>query len=233
MRKCLTALLLVWMILISVPCAAAPVIIDGGNAAAQQNAEHPLRIALVPVVDRTGGWISRGELDEILERMEKEIHVPLNETMHWVEYLPYSDVETAFNDGLRKGSKKSAIIEAVRDVSETVPADLVICAVVETHYQHEFISLNWDRDFMVESIAALSLYVYDKKSDKVKDYHASRWERDEYSLAIEVQALTMDALEEVLRDADIRSYIFPISKDQKKILEKAAERKAESLPSGS
>jgi phosphoglycerate dehydrogenase-like enzyme len=58
----------------------------------------------------------------------------------------------------------------------------------------------------------------------VKDYHASRWERDEYSLSIDVQALTMDALEEVLRDADIRSYIFPISKEQKKILEKAAER---------
>lgn len=224
MRKCLAALLLVWMILVSAPCSAAPVIIEGGNTAVQQNTEQPLRIALVPVVDRTGGWISRGELDEILERMEQEIHVPLNETMHWVEHLPYSDVESAFNDGLRKGSKKSAIIEAVRDVSETVPADLVICAVVETHYQREFLSMNWDSSFMVESIAALSLYVYDKKTDKVKDYHASRWERDEYSLSIDVQALTMDALEEVLRDADIRSYIFPISKEQKKILEKAAER---------
>ena len=234
MKKCLTVLFFLCMLVLSVPVSAeAAEDVKAPAAPVQVNGtDTPLRIALVPVVDRTGGWISKGELDEILERMEKEIHVPLNETMHWVEYLPYSDVETAFNNGLRKGSKKSAIVEAVRDVSETVPADLVICAVVETHYQHEFISLNWDRDFMVESIASLSLYVYDKKTDKVKDYHASRWERDEYSLAIEVQVLTMDALEEVLRDADIRSYIFPISKEQKKILEKAAER-AESLPSGS
>lgn len=225
MRKCLAALLFVCMILAAAVCAAEPASPEGGNSVVQQNREQPIRIALVPVVDRTGGWISRGEMDEILERMEQEIHVPLNETMHWVEHLPYSDVENAFKDGLRSGRKKTVYADAVRSVAETVPADLVICAVVETHYQREFLSMNWDSSFMVESIAALSLYVYDKKTDKVKDYHASRWERDEYSLSIDVQALTMDALEEVLRDADIRSYIFPISKEQKKILEKAAERK--------
>ncbi|MBQ1917540.1 MAG: hypothetical protein II175_00100 [Schwartzia sp.] len=225
MRRIFSAFLFLWIMLLSIPFGEAAEQSTAAPAPAPlENREKPLRIALVPVVDRTGGWISRGEMDEILERMEQEIHVPLNETMHWVEHLPYSDVEYAFKDGLKSGRKKSIYADAIRSVSETVPADLVICAVVETHYQREFLSMNWDSSFMVESIASLSLYVYDKKSDKVKDYHASRWERDEYSLSIDVQALTMDALEEVLRDADIRSYIFPISKEQKKILEKAAER---------
>ena len=68
--------------------------------------ERPLRVALLPLIDRTSGWLSRRMADELTERLEAELRLPLNDVMQWVVYVPEDEGEAARDEMLRAAGKR-------------------------------------------------------------------------------------------------------------------------------
>ncbi len=179
-----------------------------------ESEQHTLVIAMAPLIDRTGGWMSRGLGTALMSRMDDELHVPLNDTMHWVTVMNEDDVETALADVSKRLGCKASMKDVMKELATELHADLTLCLVVNTCYEREFLSWDWDRDMLVESVADLTLYGYDAKNDRPIKEHASRWERDEYHPSLAVEQLMMEALDEALRNANIKSVIFPLDREK-------------------
>lgn len=182
------------------------------DVAEGENEERPLVIAMAPLIDRTGGWMSRGLGTALMSRMDDELHVPLNDTMHWVTVMNEDDVGTALADVSEKLGRRASMNDVMKELATELHADLTLCLVVNTCYEREFLSWDWDRDMLVESVADLTLYGYDAKAGRPIKEHASRWERDEYHPSLAVEQLMMEALDEALRNANIKSVIFPLDR---------------------
>ncbi len=188
------------------------VVIENEMIRGKEKKSRPLVIAVAPLIDKTGGWMDREIAGSLMSRIYDELHVPLNDTMNWVEFKNEGDAQNALSESLKRQGKKSKMTLVMRDMAESMNVDIALCLVVDACYQRTFMGFGLERGLMVESVASLTLYGYDRKNDRPIKESASRWERDEYGPAHDIDVMIMDALDEALRDADIKSIIFPIKK---------------------
>ena len=191
--------------------AAAPV------EAAPMKAEQPnpeqrttKRIAVVPVLDGTGGWLTPAGFSLLQDRMDHELHIPLNETMHWAEFIDEDEAKTAFRAAIDAQGKKKKPELAAREAARALSADLVACLVVDQFYEH--IVMGWRGITYIESAVHLTVYGYDAVHDRLIKAPGYRWEQSEYHPSHEVEVLASEALDEALREADLRSVVFPLTK---------------------
>ena len=181
---------------------------------AQSQARRTKRVALIPLIDRTGGGLTRSGAERLMNRMDRELHVPLNDSMHWVEFINEGEATEAFREALSAQGKKTKPELAARDAAKVLDADLVLLLVVEQYYQYIHRSLRWDWDMVIESSVRLVVYGYDARHDRLIKAPASRFEYTEYHPSYEVEELAADALDEALDAARAKDAIFPLSENK-------------------
>ncbi|MBO6209982.1 MAG: hypothetical protein J6N99_04765 [Schwartzia sp.] len=181
---------------------------------AEQQHRQTKRVAIIPLIDRTGGWLSKAGAARLMDRMDREFHIPLNETMHWVDFVNEDEAAKALDEALSSQGKKAKPEIAARDAAQTLDADLVLFLVVHQCYQHIFYGgWRWDGETYIESAASLTVYGYDRRHDRLIRVPASRFERTDYHPSYEAEELAMDALDEALREAHATDAIYPLSPD--------------------
>ena len=181
---------------------------------AEQQQRQTKRVAIIPLIDRTGGWLSKRGAERLMDRMDREFHIPLNETMHWVDFVNEDEASAALGEALSTQGKKAKPEIAARDAAQILDADLVLFMVMEQCYQHIFYGgWRWDGETYIESAASLTVYGYDRRHDRLIRVPASRFERTDYHPSYEAEELAMDALDEALREAHATDAIYPLSPD--------------------
>ena len=188
---------------------------EQGTEAIRQNApplatgtqtRQTKRVALIPLIDNTGGWLTKSGAERLMNRMDRELHVPLNDSMHWVEFINEDEAAAALKEAMDAQGKKAKPDLAARDAAKALDADLLVFLVVEQFYEHIYRSLGWDWETYIESPARLTVYGYDARHDRLIKAPAWRFERTSYHPSYEVEELALEALDEALRAIERNAY---------------------------
>lgn len=163
------------------------------NAAAQR---APMRVALLPVIDRTRGWLPSDDANDLLAQLEEQLHVPLNNTMQWVEYVPYNDSESALAQ-LVGNVRKPKYATLMQPLAERLSADLVLALVVESYYER--IYHGYDGDLYVQAVVDMTMYGYDRQTSEVIRKSVHRSIDDDYGVYGNVHELASEAVDEITR----------------------------------
>ncbi|MBP5200469.1 MAG: hypothetical protein J6Z82_07450 [Schwartzia sp.] len=179
----------------------------------QPQARQTKRVAMIPLIDNTGGWLTRRAAERLMNRMDRELHIPLNDSMHWVEFLNEDEATEAFREALKAQGKKARPELAARDAAKALDADLVLLLVVEQFYQRILPSFGWDWETYIESSARLVVYGYDARHDRLIKAPGWRFERTTYHPSYEAEELAAEALDEALGEARPKDAIFPLTEN--------------------
>lgn len=179
----------------------------------QKQTRRTKRVAIVPLIDRTDGWLTKSGAERLMNRMDREFHVPLNDSMRWVEFIQEDEAAAALSEAMDAQGKKAKPELAARDAAKALDADLVVFLVVEQFYEHIFRSLGWDWETYIESSARLTVYGYDARHDRLIKAPAWRFERTTYHPSYEVEELALEALDEALDKGRPKDAIFPLSEN--------------------
>ena len=183
-------------------------------AATEQSAK-PLRLARVPLVIRA--YSADAEVEDIIEnRLDLALHVPLNDTMHYVEEIPQSEVESALNDvlaDLKIKHRRVKMKDAMQPLAEKLDADLVVCPVLTTYYEYIYYGgggWSWDsHDSMIlDSGASVELDGYDRSTQENFSQSASRYFHEGYAPSGRAAVLAKDALENLVSATEINKRVM-------------------------
>ena len=171
----------------------------------------PLRVAVLPVLDQTGGWLGRDGAALLSARLQQEFYVPLNDTLQAVVYVPQTEVLAAYNSlvlDARTQGKKLTLEDTLTQLALKLPADLVLNLAVDSWYERTYI--NWEGDSCTEASASLTLYGWNQRTQQLIRKNASRWVNDDTSAVGGVDQQGSEALDELLGKLQLRKLIFPL-----------------------
>jgi len=183
-----------------------------------QTASTPqtLRLARVPLIVRSS--YADDEVENLLEdRLDRALHVPLNDTMHYVEELPASDVEAALDEvlaDLKKEKRRVRMKDAMQLLAEKLDADLVVCPVLTDYREIIFYGGGgWDWDsvadsMILESRVGLELDGYDRTTQENFSEATSRFYHEGYAPRGRASVLAKDALESLIAETDINERVM-------------------------
>jgi len=184
--------------------------------AATSEAPKPFRLARVPLVIRA--YSADAEVENIIEdRLDLALHVPLNDTMHYVEEIPQSEVESALNDvlaDLKTKHRRVKMKDAMQPLAEKLDADLVVCPVLTTYYEYIYYGgggWGWDStsDTMIlDSGATVELDGYDRNTQENFSQTASRYFHEGYAPSGRAAVLAKDALENLVSATEINKRVM-------------------------
>ncbi len=201
-------------ILAGLVCGVVLLMMSAVTIAAE--AAQPLRLARVPLVVRA--YSADAEVEDIIEnRLDLALHVPLNDTMHYVEEIPQSEVETALNDVLADVKTKHRRVkmkDAMQPLAEKLDADLVVCPVLTTYYEYIYYGgggWGWDStsDTMIlDSGVTLELDGYDRIAQENFSQTASRYYHEGFHPTGRACMLAKDALENLVSATEINKRVM-------------------------
>lgn len=199
----------IFFYLIALAFFAVPALASAAEESAADVGEArdaPLRIAQMTTMATSFYTPPAKVMDRLDARVDDALHIPLNNVLHAVEYLPDAEVAAAFDEA-RAGMAKAKYKDIVRAIAQSLHADLVVLPVVTRYDQHERMSWRWDRGMIRTSYAAVELHVYDRARDRVVDKGASRFYSDEMSVRGEVSVMVEECMDQVLREADLKKLV--------------------------
>ncbi|WP_294150830.1 hypothetical protein [uncultured Selenomonas sp.] len=220
MRKKLP-LFIFFCTLVCLLCASVVFAAEKNNAQEKtevQTASTPqtLRLARVPLIVRSS--YADDEVENLLEdRLDRALHVPLNDTMHYVEELPASDVEAALDEvlaDLKKEKRRVRMKDAMQLLAEKLDADLVVCPVLTDYREIIFYGGGgWDWDsvadsMILESRVGLELDGYDRTTQENFSEATSRFYHEGYAPRGRASVLAKDALESLIAETDINERVM-------------------------
>lgn len=169
---------------------------------------QPLKVAQFPLIVQSS-WLEPGlEVTDDLERqIDRALHVPLNGTLHRVEYLPEKDCLAAWDEAADESSSRK-VKDRAKVIADKLGADLVVIPIVNDYVQYTTMSWHWDRDIILHSYVSLELVVYDRATDKVVDKKASRFYDDDYSTTGTASYLAREAMTDLIQQVNLRGYIW-------------------------
>lgn len=169
---------------------------------------QPLKVAQYPLIVQSS-WLEPGleVTDELEGQIDRALHVPLNGTLHRVEYLPEKDCLAAWDEAENDSSSRKAK-DMAKAVADKLGADLVVLPIVNDYVQYTTMSWHWDRDIILHSYVSLELVVYDRATDKVVDKKASRFYDDDYSTTGTASYLAREAMTDLIQQVNLRGYIW-------------------------
>ena len=193
MRRLLNGIL-VLLVLLSVPAEAAERV--------------PLRVAQLPLKIESYMVPSQEVRDSLERQVDRSLHVPLNETLKAVEFIPETECLRAWDELAAESGKRVKARELVKPLAEKLQADLVVVPILTGYEQYTRMSFRWDRGMILHSYAAVQIVGYDRQRDEVFRKGASRWFDDEYSAVGEVSLLAREVMDAALRDAAIHDRVW-------------------------
>lgn len=166
----------------------------------------PLRIAVLPVQDQSG-WLERSAAEQLQDRLEREVHVPLNGALQAVVYVPEFESQTAL-ESLQQEPGKARLQDRMKLLADKLSADLVVCLVVTDAYERYY--TNWEGDLCIHGYAGQKLIGYDRRNDRVLNEGDSRWVNDTYSSSGSTADLLLQGLDDILQRLKLRRAIYPL-----------------------
>ena len=180
-------------------------------ATTSAQAAQPVRIARLPIIFRS----TLPDLDtrtDLELKIARALHIPLNKTLNYAEYLPTKDCSDALSgiwQRLRAADKKAKLADAMRPLAAELDADIVVCPVLLSYSQHEMYA--WD-DVILDSNARAELIVYDRRNDSLVDKKAGQMFHDAYHPRGTASALSKICFDQVIKATKLRELIMAISR---------------------
>lgn len=166
------------------------------------------RLAILPIITCVP---TEQALQEILMReLKHELHVPLNDTLQAVEYIPSEEIASSMDD-LHYTNQDLLSNKKLQVLNEKLHADIIVGIAVTDLYEHRFYS-SWKQAFTLQSGVNLHLIGYNRSNVQSINVNASAAYMDEYSPSGELSTLTKTAVQELLQKAALKKLIFPLSK---------------------
>ena len=198
MRKVVAVTCFLFVLLLSVTALAAE--------------RQPQRIAQFPLVIES--WQQPGSevQDELETKIDRALHIPLNDTLKAVEYIPEKDCLASWDEVEDSMTGKVRIKDMAKPIAEKLNADLVVIPVLAGYEQYTTMSWYWDRGMILHSYAEVQLAVYDRTNDKLVFKKASDFYDDEYSTTGTAAYLARGCMDRVIRDADLHGFLWPLDR---------------------
>ena len=176
---------------------------------ATAHAAQPVRIARLPIIIRSNmpDLETRTELEL---KIVRALHIPLNKTLNYAEYLPTQDCTDALSyiwQRLRAADKKAKLADAMRPLAAELDADIVVCPVLLTYRQYEM--HGWD-EAVLDSQARVELIVYDRRTDTLVDKKAGQMFHEGFHPRGTAAALAKICFDQVIKATKLRELIMAI-----------------------
>lgn len=174
---------------------------------------QPQRIAQFPLVIESWQQPSSDVQDELETKIDRALHVPLNDTLKAVEYIPEKNCLAAWDEVESGLTGKARIKDMAKPIAEKLNADLVVIPVVAGYEQYTTMSWYWDHDMILHSYAEIQLVVYDRTTDKLVYKKSSDFYDDEYSTTGTASYLARNCMDNVIRDANLHGFLWPLDRN--------------------
>lgn len=174
---------------------------------------QPQRIAQFPLVIESWQQPSSDVQDELETKIDRALHVPLNDTLKAVEYIPEKNCLAAWDEVESGLTGKARIKDMAKPIAEKLNADLVVIPVVAGYGQYTTMSWYWDHDMILHSYAEIQLVVYDRTTDKLVYKKSSDFYDDEYSTTGTASYLARNCMDNVIRDANLHGFLWPLDRN--------------------
>ncbi len=168
---------------------------------------RPFRIALVPVIDATGGWLDPRTATDLMLRLEQALHIPLNNTMHWAEYVSEDESLAQLKIIMANAGRKAKLRDAMQPLAARLNADLVIVVEVTSFSEWRYIS--WEGEMVIETSTRLTLHGYDAASGRLIRQDGGGYDINDYHPSYEAGPKLMEALDDALAEANLRQLLPP------------------------
>lgn len=170
--------------------------------------QPPRRIAIVPTVSQT-----KTDFPEVKAYCDNELYqnlrIPLNGFLNLHEYIGPDDIAAALPELSEKNKLHKFTASRLKDAADQLNADLIIGFVLtdigETRHA------NWDGEIILYSYVNMELIGYDRRKDTFIKYRDNAYFHDEESSAGHVLNLSKSVADKLLKKADLRKDIFPLS----------------------
>ncbi len=174
---------------------------------------QPQRIAQFPLVIESWQQPSSDVQDELETKIDRALHVPLNDTLKAVEYIPEKNCLAAWDEVESGLTGKARIKDMAKPIAEKLNADLVVIPVVAGYEQYTTMSWYWDHDMILHSYAEIQLVVYDRTTDKLVYKKSSDFYDDEYSTTGTASYLARNCMDNVIRDVNLHGFLWPLDRN--------------------
>lgn len=181
--------------------------------------QPPRRIAILPVVNQTN--MHRPEIEAYCAAaLQEALRVPLNSILNVHEYVSTDAIEAALPE--LKEPKRRHILspDRLKEAAEALDADLIVGFVLNDW--GEFRSYNWDGEEIQYTFVSLQLTGYDRKKDAFLKWKHREFYHDTYSSSGTLEALLHRSADYLLKKADFKKDIFPLSEKYKAAANAAA-----------
>jgi hypothetical protein len=168
----------------------------------------PLRLAQYPVIDRA--YCPEDVLQDLNTQVSRATHVPLNDYLKAVDYLPEEELLSAMREVRQGLSGKIKYKDLLRPLASRLEADMVVLPVLDGY--QEFHRMSWRRGLIYHCYASVDLYIYDARTDEVVKKSATRFYDDESSARGTAANMAKEALDQVLHSSRLHERIYPSKK---------------------
>ena len=173
----------------------------------------PVRIARLPIIFQS--TIPDIDTRAALEtKIERAIHIPLNQTLQVAEYLPMTDSAQMLNEiwqDMRRENKKTRLRDAIKPFAEKIDADIVVCPVLLSYSQWEDGFSSFGETYMYSYVQA-ELIVYDRRTDDLADKKTSRMYHDSYHPVGTASYLAKTCFDELIDKTKLHQLIMNVGK---------------------
>ena len=173
--------------------------------------EAPRKIAIVPTVSQTGA--NYPDIEAYCDHeLYQSLRIPLNGVLHRHEYLAKDKILTALPEILQPEKLHKFTPSKLKDVADELGADLIVGFVIND--LGETRQFNWHGKVILYSYVTLELIGYDRQKDAFLHYRQHEYFQEEESAAGHVLNLAKTAADKLLKKADFRKDIFPLSSSE-------------------
>lgn len=171
---------------------------------AMASEQRPLRIAQFPLQIQSRMTPAQNVQDKLETLVDRSLHIPLNGTLHYAEYIPEQECLQALADVQDEASGKRRLKDLLAPVAEKLQADLVIMPVLTGYEQYQTMSwYRWGRH-ITHSYAAVQIAGFDRLRGEAFVKGDSRQFHDEYSTQGEVGNMALEVMRNALLRAEVR-----------------------------
>lgn len=168
----------------------------------------PRRIAIVPTVAETR-MADPEAIAYCNSALRASLHVPLNGVLNIHDYISSEEIVAALPELSSPDKRYKFTPSRLKEAADQLQADLIIGFVITD--ADETRSHNWDGDTILYSYVKLSLLGYDRQKDAFIKLQRREFFHDEESPAGSILSLTRAAADDLLKKADFKKDIFPLS----------------------